>query len=123
MPILLFSCGALRRPEVQLAWFGRLLTGADDALPGHLASPLGVAALNAGEDPGPVVSPSSDPRDEVTGVVFEVSGQDLSKVDQHEAAGCVRRYLRLKSGINAWVYLQSNEKVDPVTATYPSYAR
>ncbi len=123
MPILLFSYGALRRPAVQLAWFGRLLTGADDALPGHMASPSGVAAPNAGEDPGPVVSPSSDPRDEVAGVVFEVSGQDLSKADKYEPAGCIRKYLRLKSGISAWVYLKSDEKADPVTARYPSYAR
>lgn len=33
--VLLFSYGTLQLPEVQMAQFGRLLEGSDDALPGY----------------------------------------------------------------------------------------
>lgn len=110
-PIHLFSYGTLRQSAVQLASFGRLLAGTDDAMPGYRLSLIEItdAAVLAtsGERFHPIVVPSDDPGDEVAGTVFEISAAELDAADRYEVSDYRRVQVRLKSGIDAWVYVKA----------------
>ena len=106
--IWLFSYGTLRQREVQLAIFGRALDGRADVVPGYALSPLlitdpGVIATS-GSAHHTIARASGDPRDEVPGVVFRVTRAELAAADAYEV-DCQRVTVRLRSGIDAFVYL------------------
>ena len=102
--VLLFSYGTLQNKKVQIATFGRELTGRKDALPGYVR---GVVAMT-GELHYENVEPSSDPNDAVLGTVFEISQQELAAADEYEEVARYRRILvTLRSGDEAWVYVAS----------------
>lgn len=106
----LFSYGTLRDPRVQRAHFGRLVPTAPDALPGFrvdvltITDPAVIAV--SGSDQHPILRRSGDPADVVSGVVLEVSAQELAAADAYEVADYVRVEVRLRSGRRAWVYVE-----------------
>ena len=104
----LFSYGTLQQPGVQMASFGRLLKGTPDALPGWRREMVEItdAAVFAqsGERFHPIVVPGVK-SDEVPGMVFEVTDQDLAATDRYEVHDYKRIAVRLKSGIEAWAYV------------------
>jgi hypothetical protein len=110
--ISLFSYGTLQLEGVQLSSFGRLLDGTPDALPGYartmveITDPQVLAA--SGERFHPIIAPSDDPADEVQGTVFRISASELAAADQYEVADYRRVQVRLKSGLQAWVYVKSS---------------
>ena len=109
--ILLFSYGTLQLESVQLSSFRRRLDGEPDAMTGYartmveITDPDVLAA--SGERFHPIVSPSSDPSDEVAGMVFRISADELAAADHYEVADYVRVQVRLKSGRDAWVYVKA----------------
>ena len=110
--VLLFSYGTLQKKKVQIANFGRELTGREDALPGYarrivaIVDP-GVAAL-IGESHYANVEPSSNPEDSVSGTVFEITEEELAAADKYEEAAEYRRIsVTLRSGDQAWVYVRA----------------
>lgn len=111
-PIHLFSYGTLRLPEVQIATFGRLLDGSDDAMPGYRTDLLEITdpevLATSGERFHPIVVPSPDPADEVAGSVFRISEEEIWAADSYEVADYDRTCVRLKSGIDAWVYVKAD---------------
>jgi gamma-glutamylcyclotransferase (GGCT)/AIG2-like uncharacterized protein YtfP len=110
-PILLFSYGTLQDKSVQLANFGRELTGHADALPGYqqtfveITDPAVIAT--SGKTHHPIVQASADPGDEVGGTVFEITASELASADSYEVSSYKRVSVQLKSGVQAWVYVQS----------------
>ncbi|WP_201313464.1 gamma-glutamylcyclotransferase family protein [Dyella sp. EPa41] len=108
---LLFSYGTLQLERVQLESFGRLLEGEDDAIPGYRPTLVEItdpAVLRqSGERFHPIVAPSGDPADEVPGKVFRVSIAELAAADRYEVSDYRRVAVRLKSGREAWVYVQA----------------
>jgi len=97
--VLLFSYGTLQNRSVQIANFGRELTGREDVLPGYVRRMVAIYA-NA--------EPSSDPGDAVTGTVFEISAQELAAADKYEEPADYRRIqVTLRSGVQAWVYVHA----------------
>jgi gamma-glutamylcyclotransferase (GGCT)/AIG2-like uncharacterized protein YtfP len=111
-PVLLFSYGTLQKKNVQIANFGRELTGRADALPGYACRVLPVAdpkaaALN-GDWHHASAAPSPHPDDAVSGTVFEITEQELAAADKYEA---VAKYCRisvtLRSATQAWVYVRA----------------
>ncbi len=109
---LLFSYGTLQNKSVQIANFGRELTGREDALPGYTRSlvPITDPELigSDGESHYASAEPASNPEDSVSGTVYEVSEHELAVADEYEAPADYRRILvTLKSGNRAWVYLTS----------------
>ena len=111
MTVRLFSYGTLQKESVQLASFGRLLEGRDDAMPGFRADVLEITdpdvLATSGERFHPIVSPSDDPADEVPGKVFLITESELRAADRYEVADYKRIEVTLKSGTNAWVYVRS----------------
>src|SRR3954471_24737546 len=100
--VLLFSYGTLQDKNVQLANFGRELTGRADALPGYI-----LGRVSSGESSHANAESSSNPEDLVSGTVFEITEQELAAADRYEArAGYSRISVTLKSGDQAWVYVR-----------------
>jgi hypothetical protein len=105
--VLLFSYGTLQDKAVQMANFGRLLTGHADSLPGYTLHPISI------DDPSVValsgksqhmIAKRSE-RDEVAGMVFEITAAELAAADRYEVAQYSRVEVTLKSGVKAWVYV------------------
>ena len=110
--VLLFSYGTLQNKDVQIANFGRELTGREDALPGYarrlvpITNPEVVAS--SGETHYANAEPSSNPEDAVSGIVFEITEQELAAADRYEEDAEYRRIsVALRSGAKAWVYVRA----------------
>ena len=106
----LFSYGTLQSEAVQLATFGRRLEGKADTLIGYSLTMIPIEDSNA-------VLISSDTHyrnirltgitsDLVEGTVFTLTRKELEQADEYEKTADYKRVLeQLKSGKNAWVYL------------------
>jgi gamma-glutamylcyclotransferase (GGCT)/AIG2-like uncharacterized protein YtfP len=109
--VLLFSYGTLQQDDVQLASFGRLLEGQDDAMPGYRESVIEITDPEVIKASGkrfhPIVEPSDNPADEVEGRVFCITGAELEAADAYEVADYRRILVRLRSGNQAWVYVRA----------------
>jgi hypothetical protein len=109
--ILLFSYGTLQQENVQLASFGRLLDGHDDAMPGFAQTMLEITdpevIRTSGKRFHPVVAPSDNPADSVPGKVFAITVEELAAADRYEVADYTRISVRLASGKEAWVYVKA----------------
>lgn len=107
--VRLFSYGTLQQREVQLANYGRELEGKADALIGYR---LGEVEI---EDPGvisvsgkavhTIAHLSSDPGDRISGMVYQLTKQELEASDAYETDAYVRAEVTLESGCRAFVYL------------------
>jgi gamma-glutamylcyclotransferase (GGCT)/AIG2-like uncharacterized protein YtfP len=108
--VYLFSYGTLQQEGVQIASFGRLLKGADDALPGYKQSMIEITdpevVRKSGKRFHPIVAASGDPADQVPGKVFEITSAELAAADAYEVSDYRRILVRLKSGVDAWVYVK-----------------
>ncbi len=107
----LFSYGTLQLDSVQMATFGRLLDGRDDAMPGYCTEMLEITdpevLKTSGERFHPVVMPSDDPADRVAGKVFTITAEELAHADAYEVSDYKRVQVRLVSGFDAWVYVKA----------------
>jgi hypothetical protein len=106
--VLLFSYGTLQDSPVQMANFGRLLSGRADLLRGYTLLPIAiddptVVALS-GESQH-TIARRSDADDEVSGMVFEITADELAAADRYEVADYTRVLVTLKSGVSAWAYV------------------
>jgi gamma-glutamylcyclotransferase (GGCT)/AIG2-like uncharacterized protein YtfP len=101
---LLFSYGTLQKAEIQLATFGRLLTGRADELPQYelaaVIASVGATHANAS------LNGRSDSR--VSGMAFEVTEAELLASDRYEAIADYKRIaVVLATGASAWVYVHA----------------
>ena len=108
---LLFSYGTLQQANVQLATFGRLLTGSEDQLLGFEQSTMriddpSVVALS-GKTHHPIVRFTGNASDRVAGTVFEVSDSELAMADEYEVKTYARVSARMATGRDAWVYVDA----------------
>jgi len=73
----LFSYGTLQQEDVQLATFGRRLTGVSDALVGYRQSMVAIddpeVVRTSGKTHHPIVAFTGASEDRVAGMVFEIS--------------------------------------------------
>jgi hypothetical protein len=108
--VLLFSYGTLQDDAVQMANFGRLLSGRPDSLPGYTLLPItiddpAVVALSGKSQH--MIARRSNADDEVPGMVFEITAEELAAADRYEVAAYTRVLVTLKSGAKCWVYIGS----------------
>ena len=110
-PVRLFSYGTLQLADVQMANFGRLLTTVPDVLPGYRLSWLTITdpevIRTSGADRHPIVTASDDPADEIEGAVLLLTLAELTAADAYEVDDYRRVLVRLKSGLDAWVYIKA----------------
>jgi gamma-glutamylcyclotransferase (GGCT)/AIG2-like uncharacterized protein YtfP len=109
--VRLFSYGTLRQESVQLATFGRLLSGTEDAMVGYKRSMIEITdpdvIAKSGMTLHPIVMESQDPTDEVWGMVFTMTATELAAADAYEVSDYRRIKVRLKSEVDAWVYIKA----------------
>lgn len=97
----LFSYGTLQHFEVQMATFGRRLIGQADTLSGYT---LSVIAQRNGAQQHNLQFTGFD-SDIVDGTVLRVTRAELACADTYEPAEYQRILVKLRSGLEAWVYL------------------
>lgn len=109
--IQLFSYGTLQLENVQLSSFGRRLAGTPDTMPGFRKDMVEITdpevLKTSGERFHPIVVPSSDPNDTVSGTVFQITEAELAAADKYEVADYKRVEIILSSGTKAWVYVKA----------------
>ena len=114
---LLFSYGTLQQPAVQIATFGRSVTGRPDVLPGFGTALVAIAdparAIAAGRSHNVNAVPTGRDEDRLSGTVLDVTDAELVAADGYEAADAYRRMLvTLASGVSAWVYVYAGDGLE-----------
>lgn len=110
---LLFSYGTLQQKEVQIANFGRELSGEPAILAGYTLSETVISDQKvieqSGSDRHPILHFTGKKADQVSGTCFELSDEELLLADSYE----VEQYTRIKShtldGLACWIYAATNE--------------
>lgn len=107
--IAFFSYGTLQQPEVQLATYGRTLSGTADALRGYHLAPLEITdprvVAISGKPVHTIACASGSAADEIPGILFEISEAELHATDAYEVDVYARVEAVLESGRTAWVYV------------------
>lgn len=109
----LFSYGTLRYTAVQRATFGRTLSGANDVLTGYRIDRITIADAHvlelSKESEHPILRVSNVASDTVTGMVFDVTLEELALADSYEVDAYKRARVTLQSGVEAWAYVSSED--------------
>jgi hypothetical protein len=109
--VLLFSYGTLQNRAVQLANFGRELSGIADSLPGYSTALIAIrdsgVVATSGKTHHTIAGRSRNPAHEVPGMVFKITPDELAAADRYEVAEYTRVQVRLKSGLQAWAYVRA----------------
>ena len=106
----LFSYGTLRQEDVQLATFGRRLPGRPDALVGYALKIIQIQDGSFAAKHGVqqrTLQFSGSASDVVEGVALALTRQELQQADEYEPDDYRRVRVQLRSGLDAWVYLQT----------------
>ena len=107
-PLLLFSYGTLRQPEVQRALFGRLLHGTPDVMDGWRLDSVTIAdadvVATSGAQTHPILLPDPDAAP-IAGMALEILPHDLAPADAYETDAYRRITVTLRSGRAAFVYV------------------
>ena len=95
----LFSYGSLQQEEVQLLLYNRILIGSKDELKGFkLAEKLLDFKY-------PIIFETKSISDKVSGIVFEITIDELRNTDEYEGEYYQRVRVKLASGREAWCYV------------------
>jgi len=107
----IFSYGTLQLEAVQMATFGRTLTGTRDVLPGFEQQPVEIddptTVALSGKTQHAIAKFTGRSSDEIPGTVFEVTPEELASADRYEVAAYKRVSVVLRSGVRAWVYVDA----------------
>lgn len=107
----LFSYGTLRLESVQLATFGRRLTGSVDALPEFAMDTVEIGdstvVATSGAASHPIARFTGRGSDAIAGTVFEITPDELRAADRYEVAAYRRVAVTLRSGFRAWAYVDA----------------
>jgi gamma-glutamylcyclotransferase (GGCT)/AIG2-like uncharacterized protein YtfP len=110
----LFSYGTLQTAAVQLATFGRRLEGKPDILVGYSLTMIRIQDQNfvavSGTAHHRIIQFTGIASDLVEGMVFALSKKELAQADAYEPVGYKRVLARLRSGMNAWVYVNTRQR-------------
>lgn len=105
---LLFSYGTLQLEQVQIETYGRKLEGDKDVLQCYRIEQLEITdpfvLKTSGERFHPIAKKSGDPTDELEGMVFKITDEELAETDKYEVSDYERVEETFKSGVQAWIY-------------------
>lgn len=102
----LFSYGTLQSKEIQMQVFNKILPGTPDQLTGYKLKDLKIEE-EFGMTDYFVAMPSENTSDFIKGIVYTISTKDLAKADLFESNAYKRVQIKLKSGVTAWIYIES----------------
>jgi hypothetical protein len=108
---LLFSYGTLQLEAVQVATFGRQMTGTTDALRGFELVVLTIEDETVIEISGKahhtMATFTGRASDVIPGTVFAVTPDEIQNADTYEVAAVKRVEVVLRSGVRAWAYVDA----------------
>jgi gamma-glutamyl AIG2-like cyclotransferase len=108
---LLFSYGTLQLEAVQLALFGRRLTGTPDLLPLFKEILLEIddeaTVRMSGKTHHAMAQFSGDPSDAIRGTALELTPAEIERADKYEVAAYKRVAVILGSRRRAWAYVDA----------------
>ena len=112
----LFAYGTLQLEAVQIATFGRRVSGRSDVLRGFALVPLQIedAAVVAisGQDVHTMATFTGRDSDVVAGTVLTLTPDEMARADKYEVAAVRRVGIVLQSGIHAWAYVDARYAPD-----------
>jgi hypothetical protein len=107
----LFSYGTLQLEAVQMALFGRQLTGTSDTLKGFELVPLKIEDQDvvavSGKAHHTMATFTGRASDVVPGIVFAMTPDEIQNADKYEVPDVKRVSLVLQSGVRAWSYVDA----------------
>jgi hypothetical protein len=107
----LFSYGTLQLDAVQMATFGRRLTGTRDTLQGFELALLTIddpeVVAISGKAHHTMARFTGRASDLVSGTVFAVTPDEIQNADRYEVAAVKRVAIVLQSGVRAWAYVDA----------------
>ena len=109
----LFSYGTLQTETVQHSIFGRKLEGKPDALVGYCLVTIEVQDQSFVAHSGAMqrnLLYTGTTADVVEGTVFTLTLEDIERADAYEPAEYTRIKVQLRSGLDAWAYLNKSHK-------------
>ena len=119
----LFTYGTLQKAPIQLALFQRLLSGRHDQLPGYRLGHIEIMSdCMIEKSVYKIITPCSLAPQIISGMVYEVTVNDLLQADEYEGVHYKRISVQLNSGLTAWVYTaHDNFMVNPAPFSPPSF--
>lgn len=109
----LFSYGTLQQENVQLATFGRLLTGDSDSLIGYQLGEIEITDPDVLKKSGkrfhPILIKTDNRNDKVNGMIFDITDDELAQADQYEVDDYARVEGNFESGATAWIYADARD--------------
>ena len=107
----LFSYGTLQLEAVQMATFGRPLTGTSDALSGFELVVLKIedekVIAISGKAHHTMATFTGRASDVISGTVFAVTPDEIRSADTYEVPAVKRVTVVLQSGLRAWAYVDA----------------
>lgn len=105
----LFSYGTLQKEQVQIETFGRILEGKKDILTGYKLEMLEITnpevLRKSNQKYHPILMFSGKMEDEVEGVLFEITDEEILQADEYEVNDYKRVETVLKSGKSGFIYV------------------
>ncbi|GAA4162190.1 gamma-glutamylcyclotransferase [Chryseobacterium ginsenosidimutans] len=105
----LFSYGTLQKEQVQIETFGRILQGEKDILTGYKLEMLEITdpevLRKSNQKYHPILEFSGNVKDEVEGVLFEVTDEEILQADEYEVDDYKRIETVFKSGKKGFIYV------------------
>ncbi|MFP3834151.1 gamma-glutamylcyclotransferase family protein [Chryseobacterium sp. SIMBA_028] len=105
----LFSYGTLQKEQVQLETFGRILQGKKESLSGYTLRMLEITdpevLRKSGQKYHPVLEFSGNEQDQVEGMLFEVTENEILQADEYEVDDYKRIETIFKSGEKGFIYV------------------
>lgn len=99
----LFAYGTLKEKDIQENIFGRSLAGTPETLLGYSVQKIEIEE-EFGMETYPIITPTNDAIDSITGIVYELSQKDLELADTYEGKYYQRIEVQLQSKEKVWVY-------------------
>jgi gamma-glutamylcyclotransferase (GGCT)/AIG2-like uncharacterized protein YtfP len=109
----LFSYGTLQLEKVQLESFGRKLEGNLDIFPSYKLEQVKITdesvLAKSGTDYHPIAIKTDSKEDQIEGMLFLISTEELKQADLYAVAAYKRIKMTFRSGIEGWVYVSAQQ--------------
>jgi gamma-glutamylcyclotransferase (GGCT)/AIG2-like uncharacterized protein YtfP len=99
----LFAYGNLKEEDIQETVFGRLLQGVPETLMGYIVKEIKIEE-EYGIESYPIIEATENKEDTISGIVYEVTLQELQLADRYEGKHYNRMQVQLQSNQTAWAF-------------------
>lgn len=100
----LFAYGTLKDKDIQENIFGHSLKGVPDRLIGYVVDYIQIEE-EFGIAKYPIINATENPQDIVTGILYEITKEEVGFADTYEGMHYKRIEVTLESGNTAWAYI------------------